>query len=116
MLGILDPDPYTAAALWYGYLARARLAWGQTAALCCLIANANRDPKRRTSPFKPDDFNPLADQAAYSGSGGVPIGRETIDAVALAWTGKRFGEGPKPEQLDLPPIERRKPPCATASS
>lgn len=106
VLGI-DPEPLTAAQLWFRYLARARLAWSQTAALCCLIANANRDPKRRPSPFKPADFNPLADRRAHrGGNGGVPINRDTIQSVAYAWTGQRFGERPKPERLDLPRIER----------
>lgn len=39
--------------------AKTELAWGQTSNLMCLLANANRDPKR-TGPFKADDFNPTA--------------------------------------------------------
>lgn len=108
MLGV-KPDDYTAAELWFGYLARARLQWGQTSTLCCLIANANRDPKRKARPFTPSDFNPLVDRREYAGgSGGIPINRDTMGAVALAWTGKRFGEGAKPQPLNLPEIKRRK--------
>lgn len=38
---------------------RSKVAWSHTSAVLALIANVNRDPKRST-PFKPDDFNPHA--------------------------------------------------------
>lgn len=38
---------------------KGRARWAQTAMLCTLIANANRDPKRGRA-FKPDDFDPYA--------------------------------------------------------
>jgi len=34
-------------------------SWQQTAFLCSLIANTNRDPKKKSSPFEPKDFNPI---------------------------------------------------------
>jgi hypothetical protein len=34
-----------------------RERWAHTSMLCCLIANANRDPKKHR-PFKPSDFDP----------------------------------------------------------
>jgi hypothetical protein len=36
-----------------------RERWAHTSMVCCLIANANRDPKR-SRPFKPSDFDPYA--------------------------------------------------------
>lgn len=36
---------------------RSRDAWWHTSHLMCLVANANRDPKK-TRPFKPADFDP----------------------------------------------------------
>ena len=38
--------------------ARSRLAWATAAAVMCVIANANRDVKRRPQPFGPADFDP----------------------------------------------------------
>ena len=34
-------------------------AWNHTSVIMALIANVNRDPKKRR-PFKPKDFNPYA--------------------------------------------------------
>ena len=39
---------------------RSRLEWSQTAEVLSMIANANRDPKKKPSPFKAEDFNPWA--------------------------------------------------------
>lgn len=41
--------------------ARTRADWQHTAALLCLTANANRDPKR-TKAYKPSDFDPTIDR------------------------------------------------------
>jgi hypothetical protein len=30
----------------------------RTAMICCIIANANRDPKKKSTPFKINDFMP----------------------------------------------------------
>jgi len=38
--------------------ARAREAWGHTSAVLSMLANANRDPKKKSSPFVPADFDP----------------------------------------------------------
>jgi cytochrome P450 len=37
---------------------RARLEWGQTSQVLCMLYNANRDPKKPAA--SPDDFNPHA--------------------------------------------------------
>ena len=36
-----------------------RERWAHTSMVCCLIANANRDPKKHRA-FKPSDFDPYA--------------------------------------------------------
>jgi len=38
--------------------ARSREAWNHTAAVMALIANCNRDPKKRGKPFEMTDFHP----------------------------------------------------------
>lgn len=45
-------------------MARARDAseWARTAAAMALLANVNRDSKRRRKPFEPDDFNPCVER------------------------------------------------------
>lgn len=35
-------------------------SWAHTASIMALIANVNRDPKRRSTPFTANDFNPYA--------------------------------------------------------
>ena len=37
-----------------------RASWNQTSMLAAILANANRDPKKKPEPFQPDDFHPLA--------------------------------------------------------
>lgn len=39
--------------------ARCESEWNHTASLMALLANINRDPKKQSSPFKPEDFHPL---------------------------------------------------------
>ncbi len=34
--------------------------WNHTAMTCALLANIHRDKKKRSKPFLPDDFHPLA--------------------------------------------------------
>lgn len=38
-------------------------AWEHTAWLSALIANCNRDQKKRPRPYKPADFNPMRRRA-----------------------------------------------------
>jgi hypothetical protein len=40
-----------------------REAWHHTAQVLCLIANVNRDSKKRRSPFKPWEFHPMESAA-----------------------------------------------------
>ena len=39
---------------------RCRADWDHTASLLSMMANANRDPKKRRRPFNPLDFHPYA--------------------------------------------------------
>ena len=41
---------------------RMRLEWGQTSAILAMLANGNRNAKKRPEPFLPDDFNPMAEK------------------------------------------------------
>lgn len=47
--------------------ARRQEAWQHTAWVSAMIANANRDPKRRPQPFMPDEFNPMVKRAETPG-------------------------------------------------
>jgi hypothetical protein len=40
--------------------AKAQHDWNQTSSIMAVIANTNRDPKRRAKPYEPRDFNPYA--------------------------------------------------------
>jgi hypothetical protein len=51
--------------------ARQRAAWNHTAAMMALVANCNRDPKRRPRPFEPRDFHPMVDVRRRSPRGQV---------------------------------------------
>jgi hypothetical protein len=53
-----------------------REAWQHTAWLSAMIANANRDPKKKPSPFQPDDFNPLTTKDRKAGA--VVVDDDTI--------------------------------------
>ena len=54
----LDPGPYTLRELMWMWEGRSEHQWDQTALLACLIANANRNPKKRRRPFAVEEFNP----------------------------------------------------------
>ena len=56
--------------------ARQAAEWQRVSALMALLANINRDPKH--TPFKPEDFNPYAQDAS---SGTVTINKE--EAILL---------------------------------
>ena len=56
-----------------------REAWQHTAWLSAMIANANRDPKKKPSPFQPDDFNPLVRKDRKAGA--VVVDENTIGGL-----------------------------------
>lgn len=57
---------------------RMRRQWDQTAAVLALIANCHRDPKKRGSPYRPEEFNPFAEDA---GRGGMKLTASNLNAL-----------------------------------
>src|SRR5262245_35831254 len=57
ILGI-HPGEWTLRELMAAAEARSRHHWDIAASILALIANVNRDPKRRHTPFSPAEFNP----------------------------------------------------------
>jgi len=64
---------------------RDRQRWNHTAQLLALIANANRDPKKRRA-FRPSDFNPYA---RGRGREGLPITKGTIGVLKTVFVKNR---------------------------
>ena len=63
----VDPGPLTLRELVWMAQAAGRAAWAHTSAILAMIANANRDPKKKPTPFRPDDFSPYGGKRARSG-------------------------------------------------
>jgi len=68
-----------------------REAWQHTAWLSAMLANANRDSKKKPSPFQPDDFNPLV--AKDKKADMVVVNDETIGDLRAMFIGQ-----PSPER------------------
>lgn len=68
----LEPGPLTLRELVWMAGACRRDAWERTSWLLALIANCNRDPKKRNRPFTPDEFNPLAEKKP--GNAAISVG------------------------------------------
>ena len=64
-----------------------REAWQHTAWLSAMIANANRDAKKRPSPFQPDDFNPLVKKDRKAK--GILLNDETIGDLKAKFLGQK---------------------------
>ena len=60
--------------------ARGRDNWSHTSTLLAMIANVNRDPKK-TSPFKPSDFDPYRTQPSKPARVGRKVGFEMLKAT-----------------------------------
>ena len=65
---------------------KGRERWAHTALVCCILANAFRDPKKRR-PYKPDDFNPYAERACRGDV--IEVTSETAGLMREAFTGRR---------------------------
>lgn len=77
-------------------MAEARVSeqWNHTSHVLCMIANAHRDPKK-TSAFKPQDFNPFAKAAARRKDDVIPVDFSVLRGIlkpALS------GKSSKPQQ------------------
>ena len=57
-------------------------SWQHTSAILCLIANANRDPKK-TRAFKPSDFNPFSRKSKYPDA--INVNKENIHILRNAF-------------------------------
>lgn len=57
MIGV-HPGPYTLRELFVMAEGKCKEAWGRTSTLLALLANVNRDPKKRSKEFTPSEFNP----------------------------------------------------------
>jgi hypothetical protein len=69
--------------------ARRQEAWQHTSWLAAMIANANRDPKRRPQPFMPDEFNPMVKRKRRPGA--IVANEETIGDLRQMFTAN-FGQ------------------------
>jgi len=70
---------------WLAEAAR-REAWQHTAWLSAMIANANRDPHKKPSPFQPDDFNPLVQRDKKATA--VVVDEHTIGDLKAMFVGQ----------------------------
>lgn len=70
---------------------RSKSDWGHTSAILALIANVNRDPKRKPDSFKPSDFDPHARRAAAS----MPVPKVSMKSLKSTLMGlaPRNGKG-----------------------
>ena len=65
--------------------------WNVASTIMALMAEMNRDRKKRRKPFKPDDFNPYADQKPITARGSV--------AQAAAMLGAAYTKNPQASPL-----------------
>lgn len=64
--------------------ARSKHDWGRTSSLLALIANVNRDPKRQSRPFTPDQFNPHAVRRRKPKGRPFDVGRFADDLMRIS--------------------------------
>jgi hypothetical protein len=64
LAGILGvaPEPFTLRELIWMTDARRKEQWSHTSALMALVANVNRNPRKRSRPYSPIDFHPLVER------------------------------------------------------
>lgn len=70
--------------------------WARTSALLALVANVNRDTKKRPKPYTPDEFNPYSkkNRNRRKGSDAVKLTKEqSVQAVADVFRGMAAGAG-----------------------
>ena len=86
---------------WLAEAAR-REAWQHTAWLSAMIANANRDPHKKPSPFQPDDFNPLVQRDRKASA--VVVDEHTIGDLRAMFVGGDGGVagGGEPQKVTGP--------------
>jgi len=65
-----------------GVIDRDRMMWNHTSSVMALMANANRDPKRRPTPFEPSDFTPYRDDDDTTTTGSNEVTEEQKNLIA----------------------------------
>ncbi len=80
----VDPGPLTLRQLVLMAEAKRQHDWNVASTIMALMAEMNRDRKRRRKPFKPDDFNPYAEQKPI-------VARGTVEQAA-AMLGANFNQ------------------------
>lgn len=63
--------------------ARGQAEWSRTASVMWVLAEINRDPKRRRQPWTPDDFNPYS-EAPRRKPAAVSVERLTDEIMRIA--------------------------------
>jgi hypothetical protein len=66
--------------------ARVHYDWLHTARMLAMLAEVNRDPKKRGRPFRMEEFHPLL---CRSVTRGTPLTGESIRAQAAAWRARQ---------------------------
>ena len=61
---------------------RNRQEWSRTANIMALIANCNRDPKKRPAPYTPADFGPYSKAPARAG---ILVTKDNIGLLRAAF-------------------------------
>lgn len=55
--------------------------WGQTGNLLAMLANVNRDPKKKRSPYPTKAFVPADLKSEFPSSQGIRMSRTTLHAL-----------------------------------
>ena len=69
---------------------RDRHLWNHTSAVLAMLANANRDTKKRKRPFGPDEFNPY-ESRSRGATAGIPVTAENIHVLKVLIGSQRRG-------------------------
>jgi hypothetical protein len=85
MIGV-EPGPLTLRELFWMVDGRGRQAWAHTALICSVLANCNRDPKKRPRPFSPAEFNPYMRKKHKDA---ILITKDNIHILREAFIGKK---------------------------
>lgn len=79
--------PRTLRELVWAWQGEQYAAWERTAALMAMIANVNRDPKKKSTPYTPQDF--FKRPGAKSLPRGVPLTGDAFRSMKSAFITKR---------------------------
>lgn len=58
----MDPRPFTLRELKWMARGAGMQVWEPSSEILCLLANINRDTKKRRAPFKPSEFNRYSEE------------------------------------------------------